>query len=115
MAALLEGRKVVDPGGKLAVCVWWGGWLAECTIEKMSEPHRLDIFKHGHRVVCSGVLIGSFLDVLKVEAGFEGAQSWAAEQSSVSAMWSSLQQTDHRMLQRAQTTGWLSDIQCNSH
>ena len=63
------------------------GWLARHrTIEKMSAPHRLDIFKHGHRAVCSGVLIGSFLDVLEVEAGFEGVQDWAAEQSSVSAM-----------------------------
>ena len=25
----------------------------------MSVPHRLDIFKHGHRAVCSGVLISS--------------------------------------------------------
>ena len=32
--------------------------------------------------MCSGVLIGSFLDVLEVEAGFEVVQSWAAEQSS---------------------------------
>ena len=64
-----------------------GGWLARHrTIEKMSAPHRLDIVKHGHRAVCSGVLIGSFLDVLEVEAGFEGVQDWAAEQSSVSAM-----------------------------
>ena len=47
-----------------------GAWLARhCTIEKMSAPHRLDIFKHGHRAVCIGVLIGSFLDVLEVEAG----------------------------------------------
>ena len=46
------------------------------------------------RAVCSGVLIGSFLDVLEVdildilevEAGFEGVQDWAAEQLSVSAM-----------------------------
>ena len=30
----------------------------------MSAPHRLDIFKHGHRAVCNGVLIGSFFDVL---------------------------------------------------
>ena len=52
----------------------------------MSAPHRLDIFKHGHRAVCSGVLIGIFLDVLEVEAGFEGVQGRAAEQSSVSAM-----------------------------
>ena len=51
----------------------------------MSAPHRLDIFKHGHRAVCSGVLIGSFLDVLEVEAGFEVVQSWAAEQSSESS------------------------------
>ena len=64
-----------------------GGWLARHrTIEEMSAPHRLDIFKHGHRAVCSGVLIGSFLDVLEVEAGFEGVQDWAAGQSSVSAM-----------------------------
>ena len=40
----------------------------------MSAPHRLDIFKHGHRAVCSGVLIGSFLDVLEVGAGFEAAE-----------------------------------------
>ena len=39
---------------------------------------------HGHRAVCSGVLIGSFLDILEVEVGFEGVQDWAAEQSSVS-------------------------------
>ena len=52
----------------------------------MSAPHRLDIFKHGHRAVCSGVLVGSFLDVLEVGAGFEGVQDWAVEQSSVSAM-----------------------------
>ena len=64
-----------------------GGWLARHrTIEKMSAPHRLDIFKHGHRAVCSGVLISSFLDILEVGAGFEGVQDWAAEQSSVSAM-----------------------------
>ena len=50
----------------------------------MSAPHRLECFKHGHRAVCSGVLIGSFLDVLEVGAGFEGVQDWAAEQSSVS-------------------------------
>ena len=63
-----------------------GGWLARHrTIEKMSAPHRLDIFKHGHRAVCSGVLISSFLDILEVGAGFEGVQDWAAEQSSVSA------------------------------
>ena len=42
-------------------------------------------FKYGHRAVCSGVLIGSFLDILEVEAGFEVVQDWAAEQS-VSAM-----------------------------
>ena len=36
----------------------------------MSAPHRLDIFKHGHRAVCSGVLIGSFLDILEIGAGF---------------------------------------------
>ena len=48
----------------------------------MSAPHRLDIFEHGHSAVCSGVLIGSFLDVLEVGAGFEAVQSWAAEQSS---------------------------------
>ena len=52
----------------------------------MSAPHRLDIFKHGHRAVCSGVLIGSLLDVLEVEAVVEVVQSWAAEQSSASAM-----------------------------
>ena len=64
-----------------------GGWRARHrTIEKMSAPHRLDFLKHGHRAVCSGVLIGSFLDVLEVEAGFEDVQDWAAEQSSVSAM-----------------------------
>ena len=51
----------------------------------MSVPHRLDIFKHGHRAVCSGVLISSFLDILEVGAGFEGVQDWAAEQSPVSA------------------------------
>ena len=39
----------------------------------MSAPHRLDIFEHGHSAVCSGVLIGSFLDVLEVGAGFEGS------------------------------------------
>ena len=56
-----------------------GGWLARHrTIEKMSAPHRLDIFKHGHRAVCSGVLISSFL-VVEVEAcslvvGFESDQ-----------------------------------------
>ena len=32
-------------------------------------PHRLDIFKHGHRTVCGGVLISSFLDIL-------GSWSW---------------------------------------
>ena len=64
-----------------------GGWLARHrTIEMMSAPHRLDIFKHGHRAVCSGVLISSFLDILEVGAGFEGVQDWAAEQSSVSAI-----------------------------
>ena len=47
-----------------------GGWLARHrTIEKMSAPHRLDIFKHGHRAVCNGVLISSFLDIL-------GSWSW---------------------------------------
>ena len=71
----------------MCVCVVGGGWLARHrTIEKMSAPHRLDIFKHGHRALCIGVLIGSFLDVLEVEAGFEGVQDWAAEQSSLSAM-----------------------------
>ena len=60
-----------------------GGWLARHrTIEKMSAPHRLVIFKHGHRAVCSGVLISSFLDILEVGAGFEVIQDWAAEQSS---------------------------------
>ena len=49
----------------------------------MSAPHRLDTFKHGHRVVCIGVLISSFLDILEVGAGFEGVQDWAAEQSSL--------------------------------
>ena len=64
--------------------------------------------------MCSGVLIGSFLDVLEVEAVVEVVQDWAAEQSSVSAMYTNLQQRDHRMLQGAQaTTDWLSDIQCN--
>ena len=29
-------------------------------------------FEHGHRAVCSGVLIGSFLDVLEVGAGSTG-------------------------------------------
>ena len=62
-------------------------WLARHrTIEKMSAPHRLDIFKHGHTAVCSGVLVSSFLDILEVGAGFEGVQDRAAEQSSVSAM-----------------------------
>ena len=46
----------------------------------MSQPHRLDIFKHGHGALCSGVLICSFLDILEVRAGFEGVQDWAAEQ-----------------------------------
>ena len=64
-----------------------GSWLARHrTVEKVSAPHRLDIFKHGHRAVCSGVLISSFLHILEVGAGFEGVQDWAAEQSSVSAM-----------------------------
>jgi hypothetical protein len=36
--------------------------------------------------VCSVVLIGDLVDVLEVEAGFEIIQSWAAEQSSASAM-----------------------------
>ena len=49
-----------------------GGWLARHrTIEKMSAPHRLDIFEHGHRAVCSDVLISSFLDILEDEAGLE--------------------------------------------
>ena len=33
-------------------------------------------FKHGHRAVCSGVVIGDLLDILEVEAGlrlFSGA------------------------------------------
>ena len=31
----------------------WAGWLARHrTIENMSAPHRLDMFKHGHRAVC---------------------------------------------------------------
>ena len=52
------------------MCAQEGGWLARHrTIEKMSAPHRLDIFKHGHRAVCSGVLISSFLDIL-------GSWSW---------------------------------------
>ena len=67
-----------DSGGR--------GLARHCTIKKMSAPHRLDIFKHGHRAVCNGVLISSFLDILEVGAGFEGVQDWAAEQSSVSAM-----------------------------
>ena len=58
------------------------GWLARHrTIEKMSAPHHLEILTHGHRAVCSGGLIGSFLNVLEVEVGFQVAQ-----QSSVSAM-----------------------------
>ena len=52
------------------------------TIKKMSAPHCLDIFKHGHRAVCSGILISSFPDILEVGAGFEGVQNWAAEQLS---------------------------------
>jgi hypothetical protein len=36
--------------------------------------------------VCSVVLIGDLLDVLEVEAVVEVVQSWAAEQSSASAM-----------------------------
>ena len=63
-----------------------GGLAWHRTIEKMSAPYRSDIFKHGHRAVRSGILISSFLDVFEVEAGFEGVQDWAAEQSSVSAM-----------------------------
>ena len=56
----------------VCVCVCVGGGLARHrTIEKMSAPHRLDIFKHGHRAVCSGVLIGDLLDVLEVEAVLE--------------------------------------------
>ena len=51
--------------------------------ERASSPGH---FKHGHRAVCNGVLISSFLDILEVGAGFEGVQDWAAEQSSVSAM-----------------------------
>ena len=45
-------------------------------------PH----LKHGHRAVCSVVIISDLLDVLEVEAGFEAVQSWAAEQSSASGM-----------------------------
>ena len=52
----------------------------------MIAPHRLDIFKHGHRAVGSGVLISSFLDILEVGADFEDVQDWAAEQSPVSAI-----------------------------
>ena len=49
--------------------------------ERASSPGHF----YGHRAVCSGVLISSFLDILEVGAGFEGVQDWAAEQSSVSA------------------------------
>ena len=62
--------------------------------------------------MCSGVLIGSFLDVLEFEAGFEGVRDWAAEQSSVSAIDAPATE-GHRLPQRAQATGWLSDIQCS--
>ena len=37
--------------------------------------------------MCSGVLIDSFLDVLEVEAGFEGVQDWAAEQGEGVGGW----------------------------
>ena len=65
-----------------------GGWLARHrTIEKMSAPHRLDIFKHGHRAVCSGVLISSFLDILEVGAGFEGGgEGGLARHSTINKM-----------------------------
>ena len=33
-----------------------GGLARDRIIEKMSVPHRLDIFKHGHRAVCSDIL-----------------------------------------------------------
>ena len=64
-----------------------GGWLARYhTTEKMLVPQHLDIFKHQHRAVRSGVLISSFLGTLEVGAGFGEVQDWAAEQSPVSAM-----------------------------
>ena len=63
------------------------GWLARHrTIEKKMTRLIAGTFKHGHRAACSGVLIGSFLNVLEVEAGFEVIQDWTIEQSSVSAM-----------------------------
>ena len=38
----------------------------------MSAPHCLVIFKHGHRALCSGILISSFLDILESWSWFWG-------------------------------------------
>ena len=58
----------------------------ECSSLTISPCGRCRACQSGARfAVCNGVLTGSLLDVLEVEAGFEGVQDWAAEQSSVSA------------------------------
>ena len=75
--------------------LFWNAPPVSCGGLASSAPHHREdertsspghFFKHGHRAGGIGVLIGSFLDVLEVGAGFEGVQDWAAEQSSVSAM-----------------------------
>ena len=40
----------------------------------------------GHRAVCSDALAGGLFGVLEVEAVVDFVRSWAAEQSSASAM-----------------------------